>query len=74
MTIGSCLAVNVLPAFVATLTHWQLGNVDLELWLPLAVAGMLGSRVGARCMLRLAPELLRKFFRDSLPSPHCICC
>jgi uncharacterized membrane protein YfcA len=63
VTIGSCLAVNVFPAFVATLTHWQLGNVDLELWLPLAVAGMLGSQVGARCMLRVAPELLRKFFQ-----------
>ena len=63
VTIGTCLAVNVLPAFVATLTHWQLGNVDVELWFPLAAAGVICSQVGARCMLRLPSEVLRKIFQ-----------
>jgi hypothetical protein len=63
ITIGSCLATNILPAFVATITHWQLGNVDVQLWLPLAAAGIVCSQVGARFMLRLPAHVLRKLFQ-----------
>jgi uncharacterized membrane protein YfcA len=63
VTVGSCLAINILPALVATVTHWQLGNVDGGLWLPLAAAGIVCSQVGARYMLKLPSEVLRNFFQ-----------
>ena len=62
VAIGTCLAVAILPAWVGAFTHWQLGHVDVGVWVPLVVAGILSSQFGARCVLRFHPELLKRLF------------
>lgn len=62
VTIGTCLAVTVLPAWVGTFTHWQLGHVNLGIWLPLVLTGILSSQLGARCVIRFQPALLKRLF------------
>src|SRR5262245_34112372 len=62
VTAGASLAVFILPAIFGALTHWRQGNVDVELWLPLAVAGIVGSQVGARCVVHMPPEMLKRLF------------
>jgi uncharacterized membrane protein YfcA len=62
VTIGTCLAVIILPAWIGTLAHWQLGHVDFGLWAPLVVTGVVGSQFGARCVVRFRPELLKHLF------------
>jgi uncharacterized membrane protein YfcA len=32
------------------------------LWLPLVVAGIVGSQVGARCVVYMPPEMLKRLF------------
>lgn len=62
ITVGTCLALNVLPALTSTLTHWQAGNVDFGLWLPLVAASVLSSQFGARYMTHMQPEVIRGVF------------
>jgi len=62
VTAGTSLAVFILPAIFGALTHWRQGNVDVGLWLPLAVAGIVGSQVGARCVVHMPPEMLKRLF------------
>ena len=62
VTAGTSLAVFILPAVFGALTHWRQGNVDVGLWLPLAVAGIVGSQVGARCVVHMPPEMLKRLF------------
>lgn len=62
VTIGTCLAATILPAWVGTLAHWQLGHIDFGLWASLVVTGILGSQSGARCVVRFRPELLKRLF------------
>ena len=62
ITVGTTLALSVLPALTSTLTHWQAGNVDFGLWLPLVTASVLTSQFGARYMTRLQPEVIRNVF------------
>jgi uncharacterized protein len=62
VTAGTSLAVFILPAIFGAFTHWHRGNVDVSLWLPLVVAGIVGSQVGARCVVRMPPEMLKRLF------------
>jgi uncharacterized membrane protein YfcA len=62
VTAGTSLAVFILPAIVAAFTHWRKGNVDMGLWLPLVVAGIMGSQVGARRVVHMPPEILKRLF------------
>jgi uncharacterized protein len=62
VTVGTSLAVFILPAIVGAFTHWRQGNVDMGLWLPLVVAGIVGSQVGARCVVHMPPEMLKRLF------------
>jgi hypothetical protein len=62
VTIGTSLAVLVLPAWVGTVTHWRLGHVDVGVWIPLVIAGILTSQFGARYVVHLSPALIKRFF------------
>ena len=62
VTAGTSLAVFILPAIFGAFTHWRQGNVDVSLWLPLVVAGIVGSQVGARCVVHMPPEMLKHLF------------
>jgi uncharacterized membrane protein YfcA len=62
VTIGTSLAVFVLPACVGMVTHWQQGNVDVGLGIPLVIAGILSSQFGARYIVHLSPVLIKRFF------------
>ena len=62
VTAGTSLAVFVLPSVVGSFTHWLQGNVDVSLWLPLMIAGIVGSQVGARCVVRTPPARLKRLF------------
>jgi uncharacterized membrane protein YfcA len=62
VTAGTSLAVFILPSVVGAFTHWRLGNVDVGLWLPLVVAGIVGSYIGARCVIRVPPARLKYVF------------
>jgi uncharacterized membrane protein YfcA len=62
VTVGTSLAVFILPAMLGALTHWHLGHVDVRLWLPLVLAGIVGSQVGARCVVRMPLEVLKGLF------------
>jgi uncharacterized membrane protein YfcA len=52
----------VLPAWVGTATHWRLGHVDVGLWIPLVIAGILSSQLGARCVMYFSPILIKRCF------------
>src|SRR5262249_52894645 len=62
VTAGTSLAVFILPALLGAFAHWHLGNVDVGLWLPLVMAGMVGSQVGARCVVRMSLTMLKRLF------------
>ena len=62
VTAGTSLAVFILPAMLGAFAHWHLGNVDVRLWLPLVVAGIVGSQVGARCVVRMPLAMLKRLF------------
>lgn len=62
VTAGTSLAVFMLPSVIGALAHWHLGNVDVSLWLPLVGAGIVGSQVGARCVVRMSPATLKRLF------------
>ena len=62
MIAGTSLAVFILPAIVGAYTHWREGNVDVGLWIPLVVAGMIGSQVGARWVIHMPPAMLKRLF------------
>lgn len=62
VTAGTTLAIFLLPAIVGSVTHWRLGNVDVGLWLPLVVAGIIGGQFGARYVVRLPVVLLKRLF------------
>jgi uncharacterized membrane protein YfcA len=47
---------------VGAYTHWREGNVDVGLWLPLVVAGIIGSQVGARWVMHMPPAMLKRLF------------
>jgi uncharacterized membrane protein YfcA len=36
--------------------------VDVSLWIPLVVAGIVGTQVGARCVVHMPPEMLKRLF------------
>ncbi len=62
VTVGTSLAVLVLPACLGTLSHWRLGHVALELWIPMVLTGILGSRLGAHYVAVLSPQLIKRLF------------
>ncbi len=62
VTAGTSLAVFILPSMMGAFAHWHLGNVDVGLWLPLVMAGMVGSQVGARCVVRMPLTRLKRLF------------
>jgi uncharacterized protein len=62
VTAGTSLAVFILPSVIGSFTHWRLGNVDVSLWLLLVMAGMVGSQVGARCVVHTSPAMLKRVF------------
>ena len=62
VTAGTSLAVFILPSVVGSFTHWRLGNVDVHLWIPLVVAGIVCSQVGARCVIHMSPAMLKRLF------------
>lgn len=62
VTSGTSLAVFILPSIIGALAHWHLGNVDVSLWLPLVAAGIVGSQVGARCVVHMPLTMLKRLF------------
>ena len=62
VTAGTSLAVFILPSIIGAFTHWHLGHVDVHLWLPLVLAGITSSQIGARCVVRMSPTLLKRLF------------
>jgi uncharacterized membrane protein YfcA len=62
VTAGTSLAVFIPPALFGAFTHWRQGNVDVGLWLPLVIAGIVGTQVGARCVVHMHPEILKRLF------------
>jgi hypothetical protein len=62
VTAGTSLAVFIPPAIFGAFKHWHQGNVDVGLWLPLVIAGIIGTQVGARCVVHLHPEVLKRLF------------
>ncbi len=62
VTAGTSLAVFIPPSMIGALAHWHLGNVDVSLWLPLVAAGIVGSQVGARCVVRMPLATLKRLF------------
>lgn len=62
ITAGTTLAIFLLPAVVGSITHWRLGNVDVQLGLPLVFAGIIGGQIGARYVVRLPAPLLKNLF------------
>jgi hypothetical protein len=63
VSIGTSLAVILLPALIGTLVNLQLGYMEIGLWLPLAASGMVASQIGARCMLQFPAKMLRRLFQ-----------
>jgi uncharacterized membrane protein YfcA len=63
VSIGTSLAVILLPALIGTLIHVQSGYMEVGLWLPLAASGMVASQLGARCMLWFPAKILRRLFQ-----------
>ena len=61
-TAGTSLAVFLLPAMVGSVTHWRLGHVDVTLWIPLVIAGVVGGYAGARCVVYMRPALQTRLF------------
>jgi hypothetical protein len=72
VTIGTALAVTILPACVATLSHWHAGHVDMPLWLSLVVTGIVGSQIGARYVVRFPPQRLKNLFLLLLLAGACL--
>jgi hypothetical protein len=62
VTAGTSLAVFIPPAIFGAFTHWHQGNVDVGLWLPLVIGGIVGTHVGARCVVHIHPEILKHLF------------
>jgi uncharacterized membrane protein YfcA len=62
VTAGTSLAVFIPPAIFGAFKHWHQGNVDVWLWLPLVIAGIVGTQVGARCVVHMHPEILKRLF------------
>jgi hypothetical protein len=62
VTAGTSLAVFIPPAIFGAFKHWHQGNVDVGLWLPLVLAGIVGTQVGARCVVHMHPEILKRLF------------
>jgi uncharacterized protein len=62
VTVGTSMAVFLPPAMFGAFTHWRQGNVEVSLWLPLVVAGIVGSQVGARYVVHMPPEMLKRLF------------
>ena len=59
---GTALAILIPAVLVGAVTHWRLGNVDVVLWLPLVLAGIVGGQLGARYVVRLPAVLLKRLF------------
>ncbi|MGE3539295.1 MAG: sulfite exporter TauE/SafE family protein [Candidatus Tectimicrobiota bacterium] len=62
ITAGTTLAIFLLPAIVGSVTHWRLGHVDIGLWIPLVLAGILGGQLGARYVVCLSAVLIKRLF------------
>lgn len=66
VTVGTSLALSILPTLISTVTHWYAGHVDVGLWLPLVAASVLSSQWGARSMTQVRPEFLQGLFLSLL--------
>jgi uncharacterized membrane protein YfcA len=49
-------------AIVAVITHVKNKNIELKLWAPLTVTGIIGAIIGSKLAVNLSSELLRKMF------------
>lgn len=47
---------------VAVITHIKNKNVELRLWIPLTIMGILGAIIGAKLAVNLSSNLLKKMF------------
>lgn len=53
IAVGTSLLSILPPALVGAMTHWQLGNMDLERSIPLILSGIVGAQLGASLVLRI---------------------
>ncbi len=49
-------------AIVALITHLKKKNVEIKLWLPLTLTGLIGAFLGSKLALNLSSDILRKMF------------
>ncbi|WIF94346.1 sulfite exporter TauE/SafE family protein [Caminicella sporogenes] len=47
---------------VAVIIHIKNKNVDLKLWFPLTITGILGAIIGSKLAINLSPNVLKKIF------------
>ena len=52
VAIATSQLMIVITASGGTLTHFQLGNVALNIALPLTIGGIIGAQIGARAIRR----------------------
>lgn len=49
-------------ALVAVITHLKNKSVEVKIWLPLTITGVLGAIIGSKLAVNMSSELLRKMF------------
>ncbi len=49
-------------SLVAIITHIKNKNIDIKLWVPLTVTGIIGAIIGSKLAVNLPSNLLKKMF------------
>jgi len=49
-------------AIVAVITHFKNKNIEIKIWLPLTLTGIVGAIIGSKLAINLPSNLLRKLF------------
>ena len=53
IAVGTSLLAILGPAVAGAATHWQFGNFDLKISIPLILAGIIGAQIGAILVARI---------------------
>jgi len=49
-------------ASVAVITHFKNKNIEVKIWLPLTITGLIGAFFGAKLALNISSNILRRMF------------
>ncbi|OIO21986.1 hypothetical protein COV61_05350 [Candidatus Micrarchaeota archaeon CG11_big_fil_rev_8_21_14_0_20_47_5] len=60
--IPCSLAIIAIYAIPGSITHYLLGNLKLEIFLPAALGALIGAQIGARINVGMEEERMRKLF------------